>query len=72
MKRLMDFVMVQYLLVLGLDASYKEYGYSREPETQERDSEKHSVERSCESIICYLKDGLLLKLKFSHGQFTAL
>lgn len=47
MERLMDFVMVQYLLVLGLDASYEEYGYSREPETQERDSEKDSVERSC-------------------------
>lgn len=47
MKRSMDFVMVQYLLVLGLDASYEEYGYSREPETQERDSEKDSVERSC-------------------------
>lgn len=33
--------------VSALDTSCKGYGYSREPETQERDSEKDPVRRSC-------------------------
>lgn len=68
----MGFVMAQDPVVSGLESSHEGYGYSRESETQEGIQKRGPVERSCQAVICYLKDRLLLKLEFRHGQFTLL
>lgn len=68
----MGFVMARHPVVSGLESSHEGYGYSRESETQERDSEKRSSGKILSVRHLLFKGRLLLKLKFSHGQFTAL